>query len=52
MALLLLLPVLCSPTFCLNLAVLELALQIDLELRDLHASVSCNAGIKGVYQHA
>jgi hypothetical protein len=36
----------------LSLAVMELALYIDLELRDLHGSVSCNAGIKGMYHRA
>ena len=54
MALLILFPTL-FPSFlslCLNLAFLELALQIDLDLRDLHASVSFKAGIKGKYQPA
>jgi hypothetical protein len=30
---------------CLSVTFLELVLKIDLELRDLHGSVSCNAGI-------
>jgi hypothetical protein len=36
---------------CLSLAVLELALQIDLEFRDLHGSCLLNAGIKDFYHH-
>jgi len=35
---------------CLSLAVMEFALYIDLELRDLHACL-LNAGIKGMYHH-